>query len=153
MGEAFEDLNEVVNPDAFGLNADHETITRFWDRAQVRVPEFRAATPMGGYGSLYDMTPDGNPILDASEVVEGLCWAVGFSGTRIQAVPGSGPDGGGAGVARREQKTTRFALSAQVVSAEGDLSGCRASLSGNHGTSDRIGPDGRLARELNRPAA
>jgi sarcosine oxidase subunit beta len=86
-GEAFEDLNEVVNPDAFGLNADHDTITRFWDRAKVRVPEFRAATPMGGYGSLYDMTPDGNPILDSSEVVEGLYWAVGFSGHGFKLSP------------------------------------------------------------------
>ena len=86
-GEAFEDLNEVVNPDAFGLNADHDTITRFWDRAKVRVPEFRAATPMGGYGSLYDMTPDGNPVLDASKVVEGLYWAVGFSGHGFKLSP------------------------------------------------------------------
>ncbi len=86
-GEAFEDLKEVVNPDAFGLNADHDTITRFWDRAKSRVPEFRAATPLGGYGSLYDMTPDGNPILDASGVVEGLYWAVGFSGHGFKLSP------------------------------------------------------------------
>ena len=86
-GEAFEDLKEIVNPDAFGLNADHDTITRFWDRAKVRVPEFRAATPMGGYGSLYDMTPDGNPVLDSSEVVEGLYWAVGFSGHGFKLSP------------------------------------------------------------------
>ena len=66
-GESEEDLSEVVNPDAFGLNADHDTITRFWDRAKMRIPEFAAATPMGGYGSLYDLTPDGNPILDRSE--------------------------------------------------------------------------------------
>ena len=103
-GEAFEDLNEVVNPDAFGLNADHDTITRFWDRAKVRVPEFRAATPMGGYGSLYDMTPDGNPVLDSSEVVEGLYWAVGFSGHGFKLSPVVGRDGGGTGVARRKQR-------------------------------------------------
>ena len=34
-GEDFDDLNEVVNPDAFGLNADHDTITKFWDRAKL----------------------------------------------------------------------------------------------------------------------
>ena len=86
-GEAFEDLNEVVNPDAFGLSADHDTITRFWNRAKVRVPEFRAATPLGGYGSLYDMTPDGNPVLDTSEILEGLYWAVGFSGHGFKLSP------------------------------------------------------------------
>ena len=86
-GEAEEDLSEVVNPDAFGLNADHDTVTRFWDRAKMRIPEFAAATPMGGYGSLYDLTPDGNPILDRSEAVDGLYWAAGFSGHGFKLSP------------------------------------------------------------------
>ena len=86
-GEALEDLEEVVNPDAFGLNADHDTITRYWDRAKLRFPEFAAATQMGGYGSLYDMTPDGNPVLDKSAVVEGLYWAAGFSGHGFKLSP------------------------------------------------------------------
>ena len=86
-GEALEDMKEVVNPDAFGLNADHGTIMRFWDRAKQRFPDFGAATPLGGYGSLYDMTSDGNPILDASGVVEGLYWAVGFSGHGFKLSP------------------------------------------------------------------
>ena len=86
-GEAPEDMGEVVNPDSFGLNADHNTITRFWDRAKLRFPDFDAATPMGGYGSLYDMTPDGNPVLDESGVVEGLYWAVGFSGHGFKLSP------------------------------------------------------------------
>ena len=86
-GEAPEDMGEVVNPDAFGLNADHDTITRFWDRAKQRFPGFDAATPMGGYGSLYDMTPDGNPILDKSGSIDGLYWAVGFSGHGFKLSP------------------------------------------------------------------
>ena len=86
-GEAVEDLEEVVNPDAFGLNADHDTVVRFWDRAKFRFPEFSGATQMGGYGSLYDMTPDGNPILDKSAAVEGLYWAAGFSGHGFKLSP------------------------------------------------------------------
>lgn len=86
-GEALEDLMEVTNPDAFGLNADHDVITRFWDRAKLRFPEFESAICRGGYGSLYDMTPDGNPILDSSQVVEGLYWAVGFSGHGFKLSP------------------------------------------------------------------
>ena len=86
-GEAWDDLNEVVNPDGFGLNADHDTITRFWDRAKMRFPDFSAATQRGGYGSLYDMTPDGNPILDRSSSVGGLYWAVGFSGHGFKLSP------------------------------------------------------------------
>ena len=86
-GEALEDLMEVANPDGFGLNADHDVITRFWDRAKLRFPEFEAAICRGGYGSLYDMTPDGNPILDRSQTVEGLYWAVGFSGHGFKLSP------------------------------------------------------------------
>ena len=86
-GEDWDDLSEVVNPDAFGLNADHDTITRFWDRARLRFPDFHAATQRGGYGSLYDMTPDGNPILDKSPNVEGLYWAAGFSGHGFKLSP------------------------------------------------------------------
>ena len=86
-GEAPEDLSEVVNPDAYGLNADHDTIMRFWERAKWRFPDFAATTPLGGYGSLYDMTPDGNPILDRSAVLDGLYWAVGFSGHGFKLSP------------------------------------------------------------------
>ena len=86
-GEAPEDMNEVVNPDAYGLNADHGTIARYWERARARFPGFAATTPLGGYGSLYDMTPDGNPILDKSAVVEGLYWATGFSGHGFKLSP------------------------------------------------------------------
>lgn len=86
-GENVDDLNEVVNPDGFGLNADHDTIVKFWERAKLRFPDFSAATQRGGYGSLYDMTPDGNPILDKSANIEGLYWAVGFSGHGFKLSP------------------------------------------------------------------
>ena len=86
-GEAWDDLNEIVNPDAFGLNADHDVIAKFWERAKLRFPDFAAATCRGGYGSLYDMTPDGNPILDRSRAVDGLYWATGFSGHGFKLSP------------------------------------------------------------------
>ncbi len=86
-GEAPDDLAEIANPDAFGLNADHDTITRFWARAVHRFPDFAAATCRGGYGSLYDMTPDGNPILDCSRNVDGLYWMTGFSGHGFKLSP------------------------------------------------------------------
>ena len=36
---------------------------------------------------MYDMTPDGNPIVDRSEKIEGLYWAVGFSGHGFKLSP------------------------------------------------------------------
>jgi sarcosine oxidase subunit beta len=86
-GEHPIDLQETVNPNSFGLSADHDVITRFWGRARHRFPDFDAATCRGGYGSLYDLTPDGNPILDRSPSVEGLYWAVGFSGHGFKLSP------------------------------------------------------------------
>ena len=86
-GEAAGDFSEVSDPDDFSTTADHETIARFWSRAKLRFPDFAGATPLGGYAALYDMTPDGNPVLDASGVVGGLYWAVGFSGHGFKLSP------------------------------------------------------------------
>ena len=62
-------------------------IASLWDRARQRFPDFAAAVCRGGYGALYDMTPDGNPILDRSGTVEGLYWTVGFSGHGFKLSP------------------------------------------------------------------
>ena len=86
-GEAPIDMAETVNPNSYGLNADHDVILRFWERARRRFPAFDSAICRGGYGSLYDMTPDANPILDRSPLVEGLYWAVGFSGHGFKLSP------------------------------------------------------------------
>lgn len=86
-GEAEEDLQEIVNPDSFGLNADHDFITRYWERASKRVPDFNQASCRGGYGSLYDMTPDANPIIDRSTTISGLINVAGFSGHGFKLSP------------------------------------------------------------------
>lgn len=86
-GEAPEDLNEIVDPNSCSIAADHDKVADFWARARRRVPDFAAAVYRGGYGALYDMTPDGNPILDRSETTEGLYWAVGFSGHGFKLSP------------------------------------------------------------------
>ena len=86
-GEDPSDLMETVNPNNFGLNADHDKIVEFWDRACRRFPGFDSAICRGGYGAIYDMTPDANPILDKSPSVEGLYIALGFSGHGFKLSP------------------------------------------------------------------
>ena len=86
-GEGPDDLNEVVEPDSYVLGADHDKILDLWERARRRVPDFAAAVYRGGFAALYDMTPDGNPILDRSQTTEGLHWAVGFSGHGFKLSP------------------------------------------------------------------
>lgn len=86
-GEAPEDLEETANPNHFGLNADHDVILRYWRRAIHRFPSFRDAICRGGYGSLYDITPDGNPIIDSSQTTDGLFNVAGFSGHGFKLSP------------------------------------------------------------------
>ena len=81
------DLLEVDNPDDIPLNADHDMIASLWRRANLRFPDFAAATCRGGYSAHYDMTPDANPILDRSPSVSGLFWAAGFSGHGFKLSP------------------------------------------------------------------
>ena len=86
-GESPDDLREAVDPDACDQSAGHDTIADLWARMTRRIPDLAAATPLGGYGAMYDMTPDGNPILNRSQTVEGLYWAVGFSGHGFKLSP------------------------------------------------------------------
>ncbi len=86
-GEAPHDLSEVVDPDSYKLNADHDKIIDLWERVSRRFPDFSTAVFRGGYAALYDITPDGSPVLDRSSTVEGLYWAVGFSGHGFKLSP------------------------------------------------------------------
>jgi len=86
-GESVEDLKEKVDPNNFKLNIDHSKIIKFWNAVSKRFPDFKAAICKGGYSSLYDMTPDGNPILDKSDKVFGLYFAIGFSGHGFKLSP------------------------------------------------------------------
>ena len=121
-GEATEDMGEVVNPDAFGLNADHDTITRFWDRAEAALSRFRRRDANGRLrlAVRHDSGRQPGP-RRCRESIEGLYWADRIQRTRVQAVAGGGPDGGGAGDARREQGPSDSRSFAQARFAEGDL--------------------------------
>ena len=81
------DLIEMDNPDDIPRNADHDMIESLWRRAAQRVPEFAGATCRGGYSAHYDMTPDGNPIMEESASIAGLYRAAGFSGHGFKLSP------------------------------------------------------------------
>ena len=52
-----------------------------WERPRRRLQDFAAAIYRDGCSALYDMRPDGNPILDRTQGTECLYWAVGSAGT------------------------------------------------------------------------
>ena len=86
-GEAPEDYDSTIDPDGFARNITTKTMEDFWSRARLRFPQLDAAICRGGHGGIYDMSPDANPILDRSQAVDGLYWAVGFSGHGFKLSP------------------------------------------------------------------
>ena len=115
-GEAPEDFSEVSDPDDFSMTADHETVARFWNRAKLRFPDFAAATPLGGYAALYDMTPGRKPGAGCIRGGRGPLLGGRVQRARIQAVTGGRTHGGRARAARRERSAPDSPLSAWAVS-------------------------------------
>jgi sarcosine oxidase subunit beta len=85
-----EDAGDIVSPDIFRRKVDFdyvEQVGRMWGR---RFPQAAGADVRGGYASLYDVTPDWQPVLGAAGGVEGLFIAAGFSGHGFKLSPALG---------------------------------------------------------------
>ena len=85
-----DEPEEFVSPDAFnpGVGLDFvDRVGRLWRR---RYPAAADAEFRSGYVSLYDMTPDWQPILGAVDEVPGLYVAAGFSGHGFKLSPALG---------------------------------------------------------------
>ncbi|HEV8339968.1 MAG TPA: FAD-binding oxidoreductase [bacterium] len=89
-GVLAHEREEKVPPDEFnhGVDLDFlESLGRMWTR---RFPGAAEATVHGGFASLYDVTPDWQPILGSVEGIEGLFLAAGFSGHGFKLSPALG---------------------------------------------------------------
>lgn len=87
-----EEPEEIVDPDGFHTGVDLsfvERVARVWS---TRFPRAREARFRGGYASLYDVTPDWQPILGPVEGIEGLYLAAGFSGHGFKLSPALGEE-------------------------------------------------------------
>ncbi|MGH2348242.1 MAG: NAD(P)/FAD-dependent oxidoreductase [bacterium] len=85
-----EDAGDLVSPDVFRRKVDFdyvEHVGRMWGR---RFPQAAHADVRGGYASLYDVTPDWQPILGAVDGIDGLFVAAGFSGHGFKLSPALG---------------------------------------------------------------
>lgn len=85
-----EEAEQIVPPDGFSQGVDFEFVTRvsrLWAR---RYPGASEAGVRGGYASVYDITPDWQPVLGAVDTVEGLFIAAGFSGHGFKLGPALG---------------------------------------------------------------
>ncbi len=85
-----DEPEELVAPDRFnpGVDLDFvDRVGRWWAR---RFPGAADARVRGGYASLYDVTPDWQPVLGAVDAVRGLYVAAGFSGHGFKLSPALG---------------------------------------------------------------
>ncbi|MDR7551074.1 MAG: FAD-binding oxidoreductase [Armatimonadota bacterium] len=90
VGSVEERPEEEVSEDAFNEGTDFAFVERVSHRLVHRVPAFAGVAVKGGYASLYDVTPDWQPILGAVPGIEGLFVAAGFSGHGFKLSPALG---------------------------------------------------------------
>jgi len=85
-----DEPEQIVPPDEFNHGVDFDFVERVGRLWQHRYPALGAAQVRGGYASLYDVTPDWQPVLGAVDGVTGLYVAAGFSGHGFKLSPALG---------------------------------------------------------------
>ena len=81
------DIHDLADPDRFSAEVSPGVLTRFRDRVASRFPRRATGTWTPGWASLYDTTPDDQPLLGAVEGVPGFIVAAGFSGHGFKLCP------------------------------------------------------------------
>lgn len=85
-----EEAEQIVDADAFNRGVDFDFVERTGRAWAQRYPSASEAQFRQGYASLYDITPDWQPILGAVEGIRGLYLAAGFSGHGFKLSPALG---------------------------------------------------------------
>ncbi|MGH7265801.1 MAG: NAD(P)/FAD-dependent oxidoreductase [Candidatus Rokuibacteriota bacterium] len=78
---------EVVDPDHYNEGADPDEIVRNAELIARRFPVMENGLSMGGYSGVYDVTPDGQPVLGAIPEYAGLHADFGWSGHGFKHAP------------------------------------------------------------------
>jgi len=80
----------IEDPDHFQRVADFDAVSRYSEMLIERFPLMDKGSFLNGYASLYDVTPDWQPILDALPGVAGLFCCAGSSGHGFKLAPAIG---------------------------------------------------------------
>jgi sarcosine oxidase subunit beta len=83
-------MTDDEEPPSFNTQVDWEFLAQVVERAIHRAPILEQAGFMDGWGGLYAVTPDDNPILGPIPEVEGFICAGGFSGHGFMLAPAIG---------------------------------------------------------------
>jgi glycine/D-amino acid oxidase-like deaminating enzyme len=78
----------TVDPDAFDEHVGSEEASRLGARVVNRVPGLQHATSRGGWASLYDVSPDWQPVI--GEIAPGVFVDAGTSGHGFKLAPALG---------------------------------------------------------------
>jgi len=77
-------MSDPDEPSSFNTHVDYSFMERVIDSAVHRAPILEHAGILRGWGGLYDVSPDDNPIIGELPGVRGLYCAIGFSGHGFQ---------------------------------------------------------------------
>ncbi len=80
-------MSDPDEPSSFNLNWDYGFLEKVIDQAVHRAPILEDAEINRGWGGLYAITPDDNPIIGPLPGAEGFFCAIGFSGHGFQQSP------------------------------------------------------------------
>jgi sarcosine oxidase subunit beta len=80
-------MSDPDEPSSYNTNFDYQFMERVIDAAIHRAPILEDAEILRGWGGLYAITPDDNPIIGPLPAADGLYCAIGFSGHGFQQAP------------------------------------------------------------------
>jgi sarcosine oxidase subunit beta len=83
-------MTDLDEPSSFNTHVDREFLERVTEIALEIVPVMGQAEILRGWGGLYAMTPDENPIIGEIPGIKGFFCATGFSGHGFQHGPAVG---------------------------------------------------------------
>ncbi len=83
-------MTDAEEPSSFNTHVDWAFLAKVAEQAMHRAPVLAQAGIMEGWGGLYAVTPDDNPILGWIPEVEGFVCAGGFSGHGFMLAPATG---------------------------------------------------------------
>lgn len=112
-----------VDPDDYRQGADFDFLEIAAQRISTRMPVLADAAARRGLAGVYDVSPDGKPLIGPAPGLEGLYVAAGFSGTGFKIAPATGlclaeliAEGRAATVDLTRFRLTRFAEGQPFVS-------------------------------------
>ena len=83
-------MSDPDEPSSFHTNVDYRFMEQVIEAAIHRAPLLEDAEILRGWGGLYAITPDDNPIIGPLPGLEGFYCAIGFSGHGFQQAPAVG---------------------------------------------------------------